>query len=187
MKQVFLFIVGVTYITGMAWGQTPQPAFETPCSALSKLFTDFPNNFTAYVGDDLPTDLFTTEDKRFQAKLTIPGTRESYFYSEVYKNEKIFYARLFEGTDSTLALAEYGRWRTKIEGCTTYPFGSLAAAESDDGIEKKILFYPFDLSAEMEKKYGRLTVEFKIFRWNKMGDNGRITPQNSVELRIMRQ
>lgn len=187
MRQLYAFLI-VMFTLGWAGlhAQTTQPQFETPCSALTKLFIDFPNNFETYLGDQMETDMFAQDDKRFQSKISIPGTRETYFYTEMYKNTNIFYTRIFEGPDSTMAATEFGKWRSKIEGCTTFPFGSLATAETDDGIEKKVTFYPFDVTGEMEKVYGHLSIEFKIFRWNKIADNGKTVPQNSVELRILR-
>jgi hypothetical protein len=153
---------------------------------MEKLLLDFPNNFKAYLGDDMEVDMFSQQDARFQSKISLPGARETFFYNEVYDKTNIFYTKFFEGGDSALAEAEFKKWRNKIEGCTTLPFGTLVAIESEDEFEKKIIWYPFDVTGDMEKKYGNLQIEFKVFKWKKMKPNGQFEPVYTLELRITR-
>lgn len=184
MKQLYalLCLTLVAIVSVKAQPTTPQ--LQTPCVVLEKLLLDFPNNFKAYVGDDMEIDMFSQQDARYQSKLSLPGARETFFYNEVYSRTNVFYTKFFEGADSSLANSEFKKWRNKIEGCATLPFGTLGAVESEDEFEKKIIWYPFDVSGDMEKKYGNLQIEFKVFKWKKMKSNGQFEPVYTLELRI---
>ncbi|UPT67135.1 MAG: hypothetical protein M0D57_00050 [Sphingobacteriales bacterium JAD_PAG50586_3] len=185
MKQLYalfcLFYVSIV----AAQAQPAPPQLQTPCVVMEKLILDFPNNFKGYVGDDIEVDMFSQQDARFQSKISLPGARETFFYNEVYDRTNVFYTKFFEGGDSSLANAEFKKWRSKIEGCTTLPF-TLGAIETEDDFEKKILWYPFDISGELEKKYGNLQLEFKVFKWKKMKPTGQFEPVYTLELRIVR-
>lgn len=185
MKQLYaLFcLVFVSYATARA--QPVSPQLLTPCVVMEKLMVDFPNNFKAYVGDDMEIDMFSQQDARFVAKIALPGARETFFYNEVYDKTNIFYTKFYEGEDSTVANGEFRKWRNKIEDCKL-PFGSLAAIETEDQYEKKIIWYPFEISGDMEKKYGSLQIEFKVFKWRKMKQNGQFEPVYTLEMRILR-
>jgi hypothetical protein len=186
MKQLYaLFcLVFISFVAAQAQPATPQ--LLTPCVVMEKLMVDYPNNFKAYVGDDIEIDMFSQQDARFKSTIELPGARETFFYNEVYSKANIFYTKFYEGGDSALANGEFRKWRNKIEGCTTLPFGTLAAIESEDEFEKKIIWYPFDVSGDMEKKYGNLQIEFKIFKWSKMKQNGQLEPVYTLEMRILR-
>lgn len=167
-----------------------QPKVETPCVILNKLVDDFPNNCTQYVGEFIKPDaesMWSTNqnDTKFETKLILPGARETYFYNELFKEDNIYFAKFYQGPDTTQANVEFDRWRKRIEDCS-YIFGSMATLESDGEIEKKVYLYPFDITGEMAKKYHQLVLELKIFKGTKVKDSGQVILDYSVELRIMR-
>lgn len=166
-----------------------QPKVETPCVLLNKLVDDFPNNCTQYVGEYIkPTDedgWGNQNDTKYETKVILPGARETYFYNELFKQDNIYFAKFYQGADTTQANVEFDRWRKRIEDCI-FVFGSLATIESEDDIEKKIYLYPFDISGDMAKKYRQLVMELKIFKGTKMKENGQVLLNYSVEFRILR-
>lgn len=186
MKQLYAFFLFTFLLFGAAQAQGPAtPQMLTPCVVLEKLVVDFPNNFSNYLGDEMEVDMFSQHDARFASKINLPGSRDAYFYNEVYKKENIFYTKFYEGPDSALANGEFIKWRNKIEGCTTLPFGSLASSQSEDELEKKIIWYPFDVVGEMEKKYGNIKIEFKIFKWSKMKPTGQFESVYTLDMKIL--
>jgi hypothetical protein len=186
MKQLYALFCLVFVFFAAAQAQPATPQLQTPCVVMEGLMKEFPNNFKAYIGEDIEVDMFSQQDARFQSKITIPGARETFFYNEVFSKANVFYTKFYEGGDSALANGEFRKWRSKLEGCTTLPFGTLGAIESEDEYEKKIIWYPFDVSGYMEKKYGNLQIEFKIFKWSKMKANGHFDPVYTLEMRILR-
>lgn len=190
MRKFYVAVLFLTLlIPAVTKAQPPAAVIETPCTMLSKLLEEFPNNFTTFVGEPIDLgdeNMFTPNDNRFQSKIALPGSKETYFYNQLFKKTNIYYVKFYEGPDTTQARVQFNKWRLRLEGCP-YEFGTLAAAESDDITETKVVWTPFDLGTpDLEKKYGALMIEFKLFKGSKVTTQGEYKLNYTVEMKVMR-
>lgn len=159
MKHLVTLIVLLLSVN-LAVGQVVKPM--STCEVLRKLADEFPNNFAAYVGEEESIGFLEQADFKYNSLLTLPTTPKAIFYTELYKDDKIFFTRIYESNDTASARAIIRRWRKEIENCT-FTFGSLAVVEYEDNLEYRLQFFPFELTTpELEKKWSRFVVELKL-------------------------
>ena len=85
------------------------------CSLIRRLTADFPNQFSAYLGER--QDIGLQNSKNWYATIMATGSIEAGVNSTVGKPERTYYNILFESEDSVSALQQYAKCVEQVKTC----------------------------------------------------------------------
>ncbi|HMX04675.1 MAG TPA: hypothetical protein PK511_10565 [Chitinophagales bacterium] len=85
------------------------------CSLLRRLTTDFPNQFSSFLGER--QEIVLSNSKNWYATIMATGSLEAGVNSFSGKPERSYYNILFESVDSVSALAQYAQYVEQVKTC----------------------------------------------------------------------